>query len=128
MPGLHHVEIWVADAPRARAEWGWLLERLGWEPDREWPGGFSWSATGASLVFTESPNQSGGHDRRREGLNHLAFRGGSTGDVDRLMQEAPGRGWRPLYQDRYPNAGGPDHHAGWIESPSGFKVEIVANR
>jgi catechol 2,3-dioxygenase-like lactoylglutathione lyase family enzyme len=30
--GLHHVELWVPDLARARAEWGWLLSELGYEP------------------------------------------------------------------------------------------------
>ncbi|WOF22717.1 VOC family protein [Microbacterium betulae] len=128
MPGLHHVEIWVADAASARAEWGWLLERLGWRLDATWDGGFSWRADGVSLAFAESPNVVGdAHDRRRPGLNHLAFHGGSREEVDAIMAAAPARGWRPLYADRYPHAGGPDHYAGWIESATGFKAEVVAS-
>lgn len=34
--------------------------------------------------------------------------------------------WSPLYHERYPHAGGPDHYAGWVENSDGFKVEIVA--
>ncbi|WP_345752216.1 VOC family protein [Microbacterium rhizophilus] len=126
--GLHHVEIWIASAVRAAAEWAWLLERLGWVRDGEWPGGFTWSAGGAYLTFTEAPSQRGGHDRRREGLNHLAFRGGSPAEVDRLVADATDHGWTPLYQDRYPHAGGPGHYAGWLENASGFKAEVVAER
>lgn len=125
-PGLHHVEIWVGSAERAAREWGWLLGELGWQPDGEWAGGFAWRAGAAYLAFTEAPLQAGGHDRRRAGLNHLAFHGGSRADVDRIMGEAARHGWTPLYADRYPHAGGPDHYAGWLESPSGFKAEVVA--
>jgi hypothetical protein len=32
----------------------------------------------------------------------------------------------PLYQERYPHAGGPQHYAGWLENAAGFKVEVVA--
>ena len=28
---LHHVELWVPDLERAKAQWGWLLTRLGYE-------------------------------------------------------------------------------------------------
>jgi len=31
---LHHVELWVADLAAAEASLGWLLEELGWEPER----------------------------------------------------------------------------------------------
>jgi len=39
---LHHVELWVADLAAAEASLGWLLEELGWAPERSWPQGRSW--------------------------------------------------------------------------------------
>ncbi|GAA1159128.1 VOC family protein [Ornithinicoccus hortensis] len=128
MPGLHHVEVWVADLAAATQEWGWLLERLGFERVQQWAEGESWEAGGAYLTLTTSPNlASPAHDRRRPGVNHLAFRGGRPADVDALMAQAPEHGWRPLYHDRYPHAGGPDHYAGWLENGAGFKAEVVAD-
>ena len=47
--------------------------------------------------------------------------------VDAIMTDAPQHGWRPLYQERYPHAGGPDHYAGWLENSAGFKAEVVAD-
>lgn len=127
MPGLHHVEIWVADFEEARADWGWLLRRLGFSIESEWPEGQSWSAGGAYLTVTTSPNLTGPtHDRRRPGVNHLAFKGGSADQVDAIMADAKRHGWRALYQDRFPHAGGPDHYAGWLENSAGFKAEVVA--
>jgi len=127
VPGLHHVEIWIQDAEVARRDWGWLLARLGFAEVAQWPEGSSWQADGAYLTFTTSPNLSAdAHDRRRPGLNHLAFYGGSREEVDALLADAPGHGWTPLYHDRYPHAGGPGHYAGWIENADGFKAEIVA--
>ncbi|WP_164233922.1 VOC family protein [Microbacterium hydrocarbonoxydans] len=127
MKGLHHVEIWVADLESAARSWGWLLGRVGFERIAEWPEGESWDAEGVYVTLTTSPNLSaGGHDRRRPGLNHLAFRGGSRAEVDAIMAEAAAHGWRPLYHERYPHAGGPDHYAGWLENADGFKAEIVA--
>lgn len=126
--GLHHVEVWVASFDDAEAEWGWLLHRLGFTLVGEWPDGRSWAAGGAYLTLTSSPNTVGTtHDRRRPGVNHLAFHGGTTDDVDALMRDADRQGWRPLYADRYPYAGGPDHYAGWLENSAGFKVEVVAD-
>lgn len=128
MPGIHHVEIWVADIASARTEWGWLLGRLGFELAQDWPEGQSWGAAGAYVTLTTSPNLSeDAHDRRRPGLNHLAFHGGSPAAVDAVMADAPANGWSPLYQDRYPHAGGPDHYAGWLENSDGFKAEVVAD-
>lgn len=128
MAGFHHVEVWVADIAAARAEWGWLLGRLGFVRESAWPEGESWSAGGAYLTLTTSPNLAATeHDRRRPGVNHLAFHGGNPAEVDAILADAAAAGWRPLYADRYPYAGGPDHYAGWIENTAGFKVEIVAS-
>lgn len=128
MPGFHHVEIWVADIERASADWGWLLDRLGFTLAAEWAGGRSWEAGGTYLTLTTSPNlTSDEYDRRRVGLNHLAFHGGSPVDVDALMTDATHHGWSPLYAERYPHAGGAEHYAGWLENADGFKAEIVAD-
>lgn len=128
MSGFHHVEIWVAGLEAAKAEWGWLLQRLGFVMKSEWPEGQSWAAGDAYLTFTTSPNLSGPtHDRRSPGVNHIAFRGGSAREVDETMELAQQHGWIPLYHERYPHAGGPDHYAGWLENSAGFKAEIVAD-
>lgn len=128
MSGFHHVEVWVADLAEAASEWGWLLSELGFTRESEWPEGESWAAGGAYLTLTTSPNLNGTtHNRRAPGVNHLAFAAGSTDRVDAIIAAAPQHGWRPLYQDRYPHAGGPDHYAGWLENSAGFKAEVVAD-
>ncbi|KZX21796.1 VOC family protein [Rathayibacter tanaceti] len=128
MPGLHHIEVWVADLEEALAEWGRLLPLLGFEPAGEWPSGRSWAAGGASVTITVPPALSDPvHDRRRPGMNHLAFRGGPAEQVDAIMARAQEFGWRPLYHERYPHAGGPLHYAGWLENSAGYKCEIVAD-
>jgi len=128
MAGFHHVEVWVADLAKARAQWGWLLQELDFTRDSEWSEGETWTAGGAYLTLTTSPNISGAtHDRRSPGVNHLAFKAGTPARVDRIMARAEGYGWRPLYQERYPHAGGPDHYAGWLENSAGFKAEVVAD-
>jgi catechol 2,3-dioxygenase-like lactoylglutathione lyase family enzyme len=129
MPGLHHVEVWVADLESVRGDWGWLLPLLGFSLQQEWPEGQTWAAdTGPYPTFTTPPTIGDrSHDRRRPGVNHLAFQGGSTAAVDAIMSLAPEKGWAPLYDERYPHAGGPAHYAGWLENSAGFKVEIVAD-
>jgi len=128
MPGIHHVELWVADLEEARREWGWLLSALGFECTQRWAEGESWAAGGAYLTLTLSPNLSSRrHDRRRPGLNHVAFLGGAPSRVDEIMRSAPTHGWKQLYDRRYPHAGGPDHYAGWLENNAGYKVEVVAD-
>lgn len=62
----------------------------------------------------------------RAGLNHVALWAGTRADVDRLAAEAPGHGWRLLFADRHPYAGGPHHYAAFVENSEGFEVELVA--
>ncbi|MFD5161901.1 VOC family protein [Streptomyces hawaiiensis] len=125
---LHHIELWVPDLPRAAREWGWLLGRLGWHPYQGWEHGRSWRLGPTYLVVEQSPAMSAAeHDRMRPGLNHLAFHAGPPARVDALAAEAPAHGWRPLFADRYPHAGGPEHHAAYLSNTDGFEVELVAS-
>ncbi|MFC4499972.1 MULTISPECIES: VOC family protein [Streptomyces] len=124
---LHHVELWVPDLARAVEEWGWLLGRLGHEPYQEWEHGRSWRLGPTYLVVERSPALRGeSHDRLRPGLNHLAFHAGSPAALDALVAEAPAHGWTPLFAERYPHAGGPQHYAAYLENTDGFEAELVA--
>lgn len=103
MTGLHHVEVWVSDFASAASEWGWLLDRLGFSLTTSWEQGQSWTADGAYLTLTTSPNTSAmTHERRRPRVNPLAFEGETRADVDSVMAEAPSQGWRTLYDDHCP--------------------------
>lgn len=125
---LHHVELWIAESGADRADWRWLLGRLGYRLDGEWTEGETWTDGGTYLTLTGSPNLTDDpHDRRRPGVNHLAFLVGSRRELDVLVAEAPEHGWTPLYADRYPHAGGPEHVAAWLENAAGFKIEVVAD-
>jgi catechol 2,3-dioxygenase-like lactoylglutathione lyase family enzyme len=124
---LHHVEIWVPDLGRAVVGWGWLLGELGYRPYQEWEGGRSWRLGATYLVFEQSPALTDGkYDRCRPGLNHLAFHAGSRERVDALVEEAPAYGWRLMFPERHPYAGGERHYAAYLEDGDGFEVELVA--
>lgn len=121
---LHHVELWVPDLTRATRSWGWLLGELGYVVHQDWPAGHSWRLGDTYIVFEQSPALSSDvHDRRRPGLNHLAFHAGDQ--VDSLVDAAPSHGWTLLFADRHPYAGGPDHYAGYLADEDGFEVELV---
>lgn len=129
---LHHIELWVPDLGRAQASWGWLLTRLGAEPYQTWEHGRSWrwrpEEGGVYVVVEQSPALAGSrHERRSPGVNHLAFRAGSTDDLDALVAEAPAHGWRLMFADRHPFAGGPAHRAAFLEDADGYEVELVAH-
>ncbi|MCZ0980696.1 VOC family protein [Streptomyces diastatochromogenes] len=124
---LHHVELWVGDLARAERSLGWLLGALGHAPFQSWEGGRSWSLGSCYLVVEQSPARtSDAHDRLRPGLNHLAFHAGDRSDVDALAAEAPEHGWRLMFADRHPYAGGDGHYAAYLENEDGFEVELVA--
>ena len=126
---LHHVELWVPSLARAIAQWGWLLDGLGYAPFQDWPDGRSWRLGATYLVIEQSPALSAGeHDRLRPGLNHLAFHAGTRLRVDTLAREGPAHGWMLLFPDTHPHAGGPDHYAAYLANTDGFEVELVAGQ
>src|SRR5690606_17519334 len=129
VPGtLHHVELWVPDLARAVRSWGWLLTELGYVPHQEWDAGRSWHLGPTHLVVAQSPALTAtAHDRRRPGLNHLAFHVGPRARLDALVAAAPEHGWRLLFADRHPYAGGLDHEAAYLEDADGFEAELVAD-
>ena len=125
---LHHVELWVPDLARAEAEWGWLLSELGYRmEDQDWPAGRSWHLGRTYIVVEQSSDLTAQqHERRRPGLNHLAFHAGDRQRVDVLTQQAPDHGWTLMFADRHPFAGGPQHYAAFLENTDGYEVELVA--
>ncbi|HEX8581351.1 MAG TPA: VOC family protein, partial [Acidimicrobiales bacterium] len=80
------------------------------------------------VVVERSPALVGDtHERRRPGLNHLAFWAGSAADLDALVAAAPAHGWRLMVADRHPFAGGPGPRAANLEDADGYEVELVAD-
>ncbi|MCR6482622.1 GNAT family N-acetyltransferase [Amycolatopsis sp. OK19-0408] len=123
----HHVELWVPDLAAAERSWGWLLGELGWREFQRWPAGVSWRLGGTYVVVERSPALSAEeHERTRPGLNHLALHVATRAQVDDLVARAPEHGWRPMFAEKYPHAGGDAHYAGYLENEAGFEVELVA--
>jgi catechol 2,3-dioxygenase-like lactoylglutathione lyase family enzyme len=123
---LHHVELWVPDLTSAESSWGWLLGQLGYRLAERWNTGQSWRRGDIYVVLEAGPDVvDAPHDRRRPGVNHLAFHAGSRADVDAIVRDAPSYGWTLLFADRHPFAGGADHYAAYLEDPAGFEVELV---
>ncbi len=125
---LHHVELWVPDLERGKAEWGWLLGELGYQPFQDWPAGCSWRLGVTYLVIEQSPAMSAAeHDRLRPGLNHLAFHAGARQCVDALAASALSHGWTLLFADQHPYAGGENHYAAYLANTDSYEVELIAD-
>jgi len=124
---IHHVELWVPDLGRAAACWGWLLGELGYEEFQDWPDGRSWRSGAAYIVVEQSPAMTTAeHERCRPGLNHLAFHVATRRRVEELVAAGTEHGWRLLFPDRHPHAGGPEHYAAYLENTDGYEVELVS--
>ena len=103
------------------------MEELGYDLFQNWTGGRGWRLGQTYLVFEQSPDLSADeHDRRRPGLNHLAFHIEDTAAVDRLVEQAVRNGWTLMFPERHPHAGGEQHYAAYLEDADGFEVELVA--
>ncbi|MFC9247615.1 VOC family protein [Streptomyces sp. NPDC057136] len=124
---LHHIELWVPDLHRALASLGRLLAELGYAPFQSWDGGRSWRLGPTYLVIEQSPALTADeYDRRRPGLNHVAFHVEDAGTVEKLAAGAVQYGWHLLFPERHPYAGGRQHYAAYLENDDGFEVELVA--
>lgn len=124
---MHHVEIWVPSLSRSTASVGWLLESLGYVAFQSWEHGRSWRLGGTYIVIEQSPALTAqAYDRLHPGLNHLAFQCGTRDECDQLVVESQDHGWMLLFPELHPNAGGPDHYAGFIADTDGFEIELVA--
>jgi catechol 2,3-dioxygenase-like lactoylglutathione lyase family enzyme len=124
---LHHLELWVSDLDEARRSWGWLLGHLGYSRGDVWERGESWHLADAYVVIEAGPDVLDvRHERRRPGVNHVAFHAGTRAEVDALAEQAAAHGWSLLFADRHPYAGGVQHHAAYLEDAAGHEVELVA--
>lgn len=106
---------------------GWLFEELGYRVAGEWDHGGSWQGAGEYLVLEAGPDVAGPHTRRNAGLNHLAFQAGTPSNVEAITAAALDHGWMLMFGDKHPFAGGPGHHAAYLENADGFEVELVAD-
>ncbi|MCH7660097.1 MAG: VOC family protein [Euryarchaeota archaeon] len=125
---LHHLELYVSDLDRSISFWGWLLDELGYTEYQRWEEGRSWKKRDTYLVFVQTPKEhlQKSYQRRRTGINHLAFHAESKAHVDSMTEKLRQREVTILYSEDHPYAGGPDHYAVYFEDPDRIKVELVA--
>lgn len=127
---VHHIELWTVDVAACAPSFDWLLPRVGWVAHHslDWELGRTWQHPSDSyIVLEQSPAVEGENNRMRAGLNHLALRVDDRSLLDRLRRESTEHGWRELFADRYPHAGGPQHTALFVENAEGFEIEVVVD-
>lgn len=128
-PGsLHHVEVYVASLHQSLRFWQPFLTALGYAGFQTWEQGASFKLGETYLVFVQAEPEhlAAGFHRKRVGLNHLAFHAASKEQVDQVTLWVRNAGFKVLYEDRHPHAGGADCYALYCEDPDRIKVELVA--
>lgn len=115
---LHHVEYYVKDLARTKEFWGWFLSKLGYSEYQNWDSGISYAHKNKTyLVFVlVAPEYiQVFNNRQASGLNHIAFQGGTQGDLKLMAQELRDKKIKILYQK---------DDAICFEDPNNFAVEI----
>ena len=128
-PGaLHHVEIYVAVLEESLLFWRPFLSKLGYNEFQKWEHGVSYILADTYIVFVQAEKDhiEPGYHRKHVGLNHVAFHAASKEQVDDMTAWVRALGFRVLYEDRHPYAGGPGCYALFCEDPNRIKVELVA--
>lgn len=126
---LHHIEINVKNLAVSKEFWGWLLAELGYQEYQKWDKGMSYRLGATYLVFVQVEDKylDVPYHRRRGGLNHLSFHGGSRTFVDEITEKLKAKGCPILYENQHPHAGGSDTYLVFFEDPDRIKVEITAD-
>ncbi len=122
---LHHVEINVSNLEEAAKFWGWFLPELGYEAYQSWPSGRSWKMGATYIVFvqTESDQLFPAYDRRKTGLNHLAFHAEDAQQVDIMRAKLIEQGVPILKYTR--DMPDDPNHAVIFTGPDGVLIEYL---
>jgi len=124
----NHLDLNVSDLPRSEAFYEALGGWFGWS---EIERGEGWISIGTdafyvTLVQTGERFKSRGFHRKAVGVNHVAFRAGSHGDVDRLHGWLVARGTPILYGGPLDmSERGEPNYAVFFEDPDRLKLEFV---
>lgn len=126
---LCHVQLNVADGERSMPFYRDLFDVLEYRvimAERDVLG-VSDGASAIWIIATPSEHRAPPFHRKRTGLNHLAFRVGARGDVDRFLAEfLQPRAISVLYGGprEYPEYA-PGYYAVFFEDPDRIKLEVA---
>ncbi len=119
---VHHIEYYVDNLQRSNFFWNWFMLVMGYSKSSEWEDGVSWShSNGTYLVFVQVEKKflSSSNTRHGNGLNHIAFMGGSLSELDLLQKELKNREIKILKRKE---------NYLCFEDPNLFAVEVYAAR
>lgn len=126
---LGHVYLYVSDLEKSFDFYKKFLEYLEYKEIGKYEWGFAFINEGASLWFERTPKDGleAGYNRRRTGLNHLAFRVNSKEEVDKFGEEFLGKNnITTMYESpkEFPEYGG-NYYAVYFTDPDGIKLEVA---
>lgn len=119
---VHHIEYYVNNLVHSNLFWDWFMPELGYSEMSRWSEGVSWEhGNGTYLVFVKVKDEflNSKNTRQGNGLNHIAFMGGTIDYLDKLQSELEKKKIRILKRmDDYL----------CFEDPNEFAVEIYAQK
>ena len=127
--GVHHVDLVVSSIERSLPFYSELLGPLGFHTVSEVEGERGetiWylSGRGTSIGLRQAQSDSGGYDRYRVGLHHLAFEASSRGQVDERAEWLRTQDVE-LESEPQEYTYVPGYYAVFFFDPDGLKLEIV---
>ncbi|MCO4794815.1 MAG: hypothetical protein KC493_13940 [Bacteriovoracaceae bacterium] len=119
---VHHIEYYVNDLTKSNEFWDWFMSQLKYEKVSEWNEGVSWEhSSGTYICFVQVDKKSLNikNNRQGNGLNHIAFKGGSLEQLNSMQKELESKGVTILKRDG---------HYLCFEDPNEFAVEVYASK
>ena len=118
---VHHIEYYVNDLKKSNEFWDWFLPQLKYEKISEWEDGVSWERYlgDTYICFVQVKEEFLNHQNSRQanGLNHIAFMGGTMDQLDELEESLKSRNIKIQKRDgKYL----------CFEDPNEFAVEVYA--
>lgn len=117
---VHHIEYYVDDLKKSNEFWSWFMPIIGHKKISEWDGGISWGHDlGTYIVFVQVEDEyiNSKNTRHGNGLNHIAFTGGSMQELDDLQLKLEEKGIEVLKRKGSYLC---------FEDPNEFAVEVYA--
>ncbi len=128
---LDHLGLNVPDLAAAKAYYDAIMPRVGFEPFFDTPEQFSYQPAdgkpGTRIFFYGAPQPSE-YVRKSVGLEHLAFRARTRGQVDDAHAKALELHSKVLYVPQLFPQYHRDYYASFWFDPHGFLLEIVCHK